>query len=164
MRTQAETDSITRGALTFPLGDFWFAVRVEEAVGLVDAERLAPLPGQSGPSVGVVAFRSEMVAVIDLAAFLGIEGLSSAGRGYALILARGSDRFGVLIPELPHLVPGRDLREAAVATGDVELGELIESVLQSDSHQYHCLNYWRIFEAIIPPAAATSRGSSERGS
>jgi len=95
---------------------------------------------------------------------LGMEERSPSVRGYALVLARGGDRFGILIPELPHLVPGRDLREATVATGDVELGELIESVLQSDSRQYHCLNYWRIFEAIIPPAAAASCGTSERGS
>jgi chemotaxis signal transduction protein len=166
MRTQTQTDPGTRGALTFPVGDFWFAVRVEEAGGLIDAEMLAPLPGQSGPLAGVVAFRGEMVAVIDLAAFLGIETSSQSARGYALVLARGADRFGILIPELPRLVPGHDLREAAVATGDVELGELIESVLQSGSRQFHCLNYWRIFETIIPPAVAAnaSRESSERGS
>jgi hypothetical protein len=89
---------------------------------------------------------------------------SPSGRGYALVLARGGDRFAVLIPELPHLVLGRDLHEATVATGDAELGELIESVHQSGSRQFHCLNYWRIFETTIPPAAAADagRGSSDR--
>ena len=166
MATQADNNLGTRGALTFRLGDFLFGARVEEASGLIDAERLAPLPGQGGTLAGVAAFRGEMVPVIDLAAFLGIEIPSVAGRGYALVLSRGGDRFGVLIPELPRLVPARDLREAAIATGDAELGELIESVFQTDSGQFHCLNYWRIFESIIPPAgsAGSSHASSERGS
>jgi len=165
MRTQTDMNLGTRGALAFRLGDFWFGVRVEEAAGLIDAERLAPLPGQSGPLVGVAAFRGEMVPVIDLAAFLGVERPAGSGRGYALVLVRGGERFGILIPKLPRLVPARDLREATVSTGDPELGALIESALQAGSVQIHCLNYWRIFESIIPAAGSidSSRASSERG-
>lgn len=167
MRMETDMNLGSRGALTFRLGEYGFAVRVEEAGGLIDAERLVPLPGQSGPLAGVVAFRGEMVPVIDLAAYLGIEAPVSRGQRYALVLARGMDRFGILIPDLPRLVPGRELREAAHSTGDQEeLGELFESLLETDTEQFHGLNYWRIFESIIPPAgaAASSRASAERGS
>jgi chemotaxis signal transduction protein len=155
----------TRGALTFRLGDYCFAVRVEEAGGVLDADRLAQLPGVSNPVAGVAAFRGEMVPVVDLAEYLGIERPVSQGRGYALVLSRGPDRFGLLIPEIPRLIPGRDLREAPPANTDSELGDLFESVLETDQDQFHCLNYWRIFETIIPPAASSAgkSASTERG-
>ena len=166
MRLDTDMNLGTRGALTFRLGGIGFAVRVEEAGGLIEAERLAPLPGQSGPLAGVAAFRGEMVPVIDLAAYLEIDAPVPQGQRYALVLSRGMDRFGILIPDLPRLVLGRELREADLPPGDQELGELFESLLETDTEQFHCLNYWRIFETIIPPAgaAASSRASTERGS
>src|SRR3989442_14374478 len=93
-RTDATMNLGTRGALTFRLGDYCFAVRVEEAGGVLDADRLAQLPGVSNPVAGVAAFRGEMVPVVDLAEYLGIERPVSQGRGYALVLSRGPDRFG----------------------------------------------------------------------
>jgi len=154
----------TRGALTFRLGDYSFAVRVEEAGGILDAERLAQLPGVAEPIAGVAAFRGEMVPVVDLAAYLGIEVPIGPGHRYALVLFRGMDRFAILVPEIPQLVSGRDLREAPPAP-DPELGQLLESVLENDQDHFHCLNYWRIFESIIPAAGASggSRASMDRG-
>jgi chemotaxis signal transduction protein len=155
----------TRGALTFRLGDYCFAVRVEEAGGVLDADRLAQLPGVCDPVAGVAAFRGEMVPVVNLAQYLGIESPLLPGRGYALVLSRGPDRFALLVPEIPKLVPGRDLREAPRGDADSELGDLLESMLESDQDQFHCLNYWRIFETIIPPAGASAgrNTSTERG-
>jgi chemotaxis signal transduction protein len=155
----------TRGAVTFRLGDYSFAVRVEEAGGILDAERLAQLPGVSDPVAGVAAFRGEMVPVVDLAQYLGIESAAPQGHGYALVLTRGVDRFALLIPEIPKLIPGRELREAPPADTDSELGDLFESVLESNQDHFHCLNYWRIFETVIPPAGASAgrHASTERG-
>ena len=116
----------TRGALTFRLGDYNFAVRVEEAGGVLDADRLAQLPGVAEPVAGVAAFR-------------------------------GADRFALLVPEIPRLVAGRDLREAPPEAPDPELSDLFESTLVSeDQDHYHCLNYWQIFESIIPQTAASA--------
>ena len=155
----------TRGALTFRLGEFSFAVRVEEAGGVLDAERLAHLPCVAEPIAGVAAFRGEMVPVVDLAAYLGIETHGLPGPRYALVLARGVDRFALLIPEIPKLVPGRELREAPASAVDPELGELLESELETDQDHFHLLNYWKIFESMIPVGGAASPGRSsvERG-
>jgi len=144
----------TRGALTFPLGDYWFAVRVEEAGGVLEADRLAQLPGRTAPIAGLAAFRGEMVPVIDLGAHLGIDTPTRSPR-YALVLARGVDRFAILIPEIPKLVPGRALNEAP-APSDPDLGDLFESVLETETDRYYCLNYWRIFESIAPVAPGTA--------
>jgi chemotaxis signal transduction protein len=155
----------TRGALTFRLGDYCFAVRVEEAGGVLDADRLAQLPGVCNPVAGVVAFRGEMVPVVDLAEYLAIERPFAQGSGYALVLTRGPDRFALLIPEIPRLIPGKELREVAATDTDSELGDLIESMLENDQVRFHCLNYWRIFETIIPPAGSSAGKSApmERG-
>jgi chemotaxis signal transduction protein len=154
----------TRGALTFRLGDYNFAVRVEEAGGVLDAERLAQLPGVAAPIAGVAAFRGEMVPVVDLAGYLGIEAKVGPGHRYALVLSRGMDRFALLVPEIPRLVPGRELREAPPTAENSELGELFESMLENDQDHFHCLNYWRIFESIIPSGKPAGRKpSAKRG-
>jgi len=150
----------TRGALTFRLGDYNFAVRVEEAGGVLDADRLAQLPGVAEPVAGVAAFRGEMVPVVDLAQYLGIETL--APHRYALVLYRGADRFALLVPEIPRLVPGKDLREAPPDAPDPELSDLFESTLETDQDSYHCLNYWQIFESIIPQTASAARDARAR--
>jgi hypothetical protein len=60
------------------------------------------------------------------------------------------------------------------STGSLQEAELlrvflrqngIESMLENDQDQFHCLNYWRIFETIIPPAGVTAgrNVSTERG-
>jgi chemotaxis signal transduction protein len=104
-----------------------------------------------------------MVPVVNLAQYLGLETTLSQGRGYALVLTRGMDRFALLVPEIPKLIPGRELREAP--RPDSELGDLLESLLENDQEQFYCLNYWRIFETIIPPAGAVAgrNASTERG-
>ncbi len=145
----------TRGLVTFRLGGFGFGVRVEEVGGLVEAERVAPLPHSGRGLAGVVAFRGEMVPVIQLSEYLGLETDPAPDAGYVIVLARGHDRFGLLVPEMPKLVHAGDLRAGEVTEeADGELDGLIESVFQAGDVPYHCLNYWRMFDAIVPPRAA----------
>jgi chemotaxis signal transduction protein len=163
IRTEDAGTQKTRGLLTFRLGEFGFGVRVEEVGGLVDAERVAPLPHQGDGLAGVVAFRGDMVPVIHLSTYLGLEAGPAPGSGYALVLGRGSERFGLLVPELPRLVAGRDLRAGEVSSeADNELDGLIECVFQAGEVPYHCLNYWRMFDSIVPPRAASAPGRAAR--
>jgi len=48
VRSEAVTDHGTRGTIVFPVGDVHFGARVEEVAGLLEADRLAPLPRQHG--------------------------------------------------------------------------------------------------------------------
>jgi purine-binding chemotaxis protein CheW len=139
--------------VTFRYGDFGFGVRVEEVAGMIEADRLAALPRHGAGLAGVVAFRGEMIPVLQLASFLGLEAPAPAGAGYAIVLSRGSERFGILVQDLPKLVPARDLRAAEItADADSELDGLIESVFQAGDTPCHCLNYGRILDSIVPPA------------
>ncbi len=145
-----------RGVLAFSVGDIWFGARVQDVAGLIEAERLAPLPRQREPLAGVVAFRSTMVPTFDLAGFLGVDVSRRPGPRYALVLARGVDQFGVVIPSIPQLLPARDLVEAEVSTADSELASMLEAVYEAGGRRIHCLNYWSIIDSIMPSAGAPS--------
>ena len=98
MRNDAMTKHGTRGVLVFPVGDVYFGAHVEEVAGLIDADRLAPLPRQHGALAGVVAFRGAMVPVLDLCAVLDYEWPTPSGSRYAIVLARPRPRCSVSNP------------------------------------------------------------------
>ena len=150
--------------MTFRYGDFGFGVRVEEVAGMVEADRLAPLPRQLEGLAGVIAFRGDVVPVIHLASYLGLdEGPPAPGHGYAIVLSRGTERFALLVYELPRLVAADQLRPAVVSSeADAELDGLIESVFQAKDAPYHCLDYERILDSIVPPAGAMTAPRAAR--
>jgi len=88
--------------------------------------------------------------------------MSTSGQTYALVLARGNDRFGVMVPEIPRLLPARELREAELSEVDPELAEMIQSVFESGDLRIHCLNYWSIIDSIMPRAGARSAAATGR--
>jgi hypothetical protein len=75
-------------------------------------------------------------------------------------LARGNDRFGVMVPEIPRLLPARELRDAELSAADSELTEMIQSVFESGDLRIHCLNYWSIIDSIMPRAGTKSTASA----
>ncbi len=156
MRSEKAVNARTRGVLTFRVGEFWFGARVEDVEGLLEADRLSPLPRQRDPLVGVLAFRGAMVPAFDLVSFLDLPSSGQPLARYAMVLTRGADRFGVVIPEIPRLVHARELKEADGSAADPELGELIETVYESGGQSLYCLNYWSIIDSILPPTAGSS--------
>lgn len=156
MRSEAPIHERTRGVLAYCVGGVWFGARVEEVAGLMQAERPAPLPHQRDPLSGVIAFRGTMVPTFEIGSFLGID-VRPSGQSYAVVLARGNDRFGVMVPEMPRLLPAREIREAELSTADSEseLAEMVESVFESGDLRIHCLNYWSIINSIMPRAGTT---------
>jgi chemotaxis signal transduction protein len=154
-RTDSAANHGTRGVLVIPIGEVLFGARVEDVAGLIDADRLAPLPGQREPLAGVVAFRGDMVPALDLCAYLDVEPPPMAGSRYALVLARGAERFALLVPIMPRLVPGRELHEGEHSFGDTELGSLVDCVFKTGAEPIHCLRYWSIFDSVIPPGGAS---------
>ena len=139
--------------LIFLLGDVWFGVRVEESAGLVDADRLAPLPRQELPMAGILAFRGAMVPAFNLASYLGIESPGGSCPGYVLVLSRGADRFGVVMPAMPYLIPARDLREVDTSKAGSELASVIDTEFEAGERRIYCLKYWSIIESIMPLVA-----------
>jgi hypothetical protein len=103
MDTDAADPVKTRGLLAW-IGDVDFGARVEDVAGLVEADRLAPLPGSREPVAGLVAFRGGIVIAIDLSTFLGEPSTSGPYR-FALVLARGGDRLALVIPSCPGSFP-----------------------------------------------------------
>jgi chemotaxis signal transduction protein len=105
-----------------------------------------------------------MVPAFDLASYLGIGLAPGSSRArFALVLARGGDRFGVVVPEMPRVVPGSQLREAAATAADHELASMVEVVFESGAERIHCLNYWSIIDSIMPRDAMPRAGSADEG-
>lgn len=162
MQTDPTVAIRTRGLLVFPIGELWFGARVEEVAGLIEAERIVPLPGQRDPLAGVVAFRGSMVPTIDLVSFLEAGPVRPGTTSYTLVVTRGLDRFGILVPALPRLVPARELKEAELATPDSEIGSLIDSLYETGGRLIHCLNYGAVVDASMPETASKRRASLVR--
>jgi chemotaxis signal transduction protein len=148
----------TRGLVTFTAGDGRYAAPVEEVAGLLDADRLAPLPGQSLPMAGVIAFRGSVVPVLDLAFALGAEE-SSAAPAYAVVLERGTDRFAILVRSMPRLVPSRDAQQrdlppaAPVAEGEAPSSPGVLASYEIAGREVLGLDFWSLMDSIAPPAA-----------
>ncbi|HEV8129380.1 MAG TPA: chemotaxis protein CheW [Candidatus Eisenbacteria bacterium] len=149
MRREAGTALGTRGVLVFPVGEILLGAPVEEVSGLIEGEHITPLPRQSGPAAGVLAFRGSMIPALDLCAYLDVP--MSGNLKYGIVLMRGVERFALLVPTLPRLVPGRDLKPAQ-HDADPELADFVSSIYRAGSDQIHCLRYWSIFDSVIPPA------------
>lgn len=158
MRKEAATNHGTRGAIVFPVGDVYFGARVEEVAGLIDADRLAPLPRQHSALAGIVAFRGAMIPALDLCVVLDFEQPAPHVPRYAIVLARGAERFALLVPALPRLIPARELKEAE--RGDTEVGSMIETVYWAGETEVHCLDYWKIFESIVSPVSPERAGAT----
>lgn len=154
MDTDAADPVKTRGLLAFRIGDVDFGARVEDVAGLVEADRLAPLPGSREPVAGLVAFRGGIVIAIDLSTFLGERSTSGPYR-FALVLARGGDRLALVIPSLPRLVPGSALSgpERHEST-DADTNAIVDSVYGHEGSPIHCLHYWAALEGARGRGAA----------
>ena len=152
MRRESGTALGTRGVLAFPIGEILFGAMVEDVIGLIEAEHVTALPRQSGATAGVLAFRGSMIPALDLSVFLDVPPVAHDAPRYGIVLARAADRFALLIPTLPRLVPGRELKEADVSIPESELGALVGSVYDAGKEQIHCLRYWSIYDTVMPPA------------
>lgn len=154
----------TRGLITFTVGDARYAAPVEEVAGLLDADRISPLPGRNGPMAGVVAFRGGVVPVLDLAAALHVEESSASG-AYVIVLERGTDRFALLVHGMPRLVLARDAQHRELKPPDPDAdgdGPAVIAVYEIAGREVLGLDYWSLMDSIAPPAAFRLSGIGGR--
>ena len=102
-----------------------------------------------------------MIPALDLCVVLDFELPTPHGPRYAIVLARGAERFALLVPALPRLIPARELKESEVSGGDTELGAMIETVYRAGETDVHCLDYWSIFESITSPVGSERTGATK---
>jgi chemotaxis signal transduction protein len=160
LRRESGTALGTRGVLVVPIGEILFGAPVEEVAGLIEGDRITALPRQSGAAVGVLAFRGSMIPALDLCTYLDVPAPESPR--YGIVLSRGTERFALLVPSLPRLVPGRELKEAEVSIADAELTTVVGSVYHAGTERIHCLRYWSIFDSVMPLQPA-GRGDAATG-
>jgi len=148
----------TRAVLAFPVDDVWLGAPMEEVAGIAALERLVSLPGQREPLEGVVAFRGNVVPTIDLAGLLGMKTRRGSNeRRCAVVLARGTERFGLIIPDLPILLSEREIHAADAGSADPRFRSITTLLVESGGRRIHCLEYWPLIDAILPPAETAHR-------
>lgn len=153
----------TRGLVVFNVGDVTYGAPVDEVAGLLDADRLAALPGRSAPMVGVVAFRGSVVPVLELSSALGVEAPSPAV-AYAVVMERGTDRFALLVHGMPRLVPARDVhfKEAGEPAEEGARQPIVLAVYEVGGVDVLAVDFWSLMDSIAPPAAFRLSGISGR--
>lgn len=78
--------------LIIELGSGRYALDTKAVAGIIEAEKLPFLPGKSGFVAGVVSFRNEPVAVIDLKGALG-DFTAAASTGHKIIVLSAKGRL-----------------------------------------------------------------------
>ncbi len=175
----------SRALVVFTAGDETLAAPAEEVAGMLDAERIVPIPGRPSPMAGVLAFRGSVVPTLDLAAALGAGG--AQGAPYAVVLERGTDRFALLVRGMPRLVtskefveresyapelhaeppatlaPETNLEAAAAGRGaGADGAPKVLALYEVQGRPVRRLDYWSLMDSIAPPAAFRLSGLGGR--
>lgn len=118
-RRPAAADPTARmTVLVFHLGESAFAVDVRHVLEVCEPLGLTAIPGTPRFVQGVIALRGRIVAVVDLAAFLGLAVQSPSGDERVVVVQGGDMEFGVRV----HAVEG--VRSVPVPTPDTSLPAL----------------------------------------
>jgi hypothetical protein len=76
------------------------------------------------------------------------------------VLARGPERFALLVPALPRLIPARELKGADVPAGGTDFARCSKRCTGGET-DVHCLDYWSIFESIMAPVEPAHAGAAK---
>src|SRR5262249_6350869 len=117
--TSSPTDSVlhrstgeaaaTQRLILFALGDATFAVAARNVREVDRVPEITPVPGVPGWLHGVANLRGDLISVVDLRSFLGMEAAAPARR----MLVASSDGGEVVSALLVDAVPGMALSTAA---------------------------------------------------
>jgi purine-binding chemotaxis protein CheW len=90
-----------------------YALPVEHVVEIVELGRLTPVPGAAETVLGLRNLRGEVLAAIDLAGLLGIEG---DGAAQGLVVTAAADRrAGLVVDEVLGVGPLPDFTDGTFA-------------------------------------------------
>jgi purine-binding chemotaxis protein CheW len=103
--------------IQFALGDIRAAVPLDRAVEIGRHPRITPLPNLPGWLLGVGNVRGEIVSMVDLAAFLGMDRPRSAHRRRFIVVRNLDMRVGLVVDRILGI---RSLEPAGESAGGPE--------------------------------------------
>lgn len=121
-RLTPETESVHLQYLTVRLRDEWYALRVDYLVEILPAPRITRVPSVPEHILGVMNFRGEVLAVIDLKRFFALPQSEPAPDRIVVVVEHGEVRTGLLVDGVGDLVPlsPGDLTEEPLVAGRAE--------------------------------------------
>ena len=93
----------TRKFLIFTLRNILYALDLAQVAEVCDPPQMSPIPLAPACYGGVLNFHGEIVAVIDLALFLALPGVSSPGK--VIVLSQEAVSLAFLVDMVVRIVP-----------------------------------------------------------
>lgn len=103
--------------LLFALGEEQYAIALERAQQVLPLSPVTPVPGASAHLLGVVNLQGRLLAVLDLAGFLGLP--AAPEEGFVVVLRHDPPELGLLVSHVTDIVTVRhDACEALPGTSE----------------------------------------------
>jgi purine-binding chemotaxis protein CheW len=142
-RGDAEAPVVLRELLVFEVDDSPYAIPVERVREIVRMRPLTPVPRVPAEVTGVIALRGEVVQVVDLRLYLGLDAREPGRRTRIIVLHGDDDRVaGVQVDAVREVlrVPEDDVRPA---TGE---GDAVSELFLSGDDFVSILDLDRVME------------------
>ncbi|HET8648462.1 MAG TPA: CheW domain-containing protein [Gemmatimonadales bacterium] len=91
-------------AIAFTIGRERYALRSESVLAICGVARLTPVPGAAPPVAGVMAWRGEVLTVLDLRQLLSDPAAPLVRAGEVLVIGDARTSFGLMIDDRPELL------------------------------------------------------------
>ena len=98
------TDSALKQYLSFRLDNEWYAVEVAQLVEVLPPPRITRVPSVPAHILGVMNLRGEVLSVIDLKSFFGLDPGESSTEQAIVVVEHGDMVTGLLIDGIGDLV------------------------------------------------------------
>lgn len=96
--------------VTFELAGEQYGIEAQCVCGLFRLMDLAPFPGAPPPTVGLTAWRGDLLAVLDPRSILGLGAAALDDRSWIVVIGREAPRFGLLAGALRDVLTIRPER------------------------------------------------------
>lgn len=135
-----------RQFVVFRVGAQVFATPVTDVEGVIEPERIAPVPGADAVVRGVMNLRGRIVAVVDLASLFRLEG--DPGAEVRLLILDLESTVGVLVDDVSEVVSfsDEDLQEAPSEITGGLIG--VTGVVHRDDELILCLDLSEVLDGI----------------
>jgi purine-binding chemotaxis protein CheW len=142
--------------LTVRLRDELYALRVEHLVEILPAPRITRVPSVPEHIVGVMNFRGEVLAVIDLRRFFCLPQSEPATDRIVVVVKHGEVRTGLLVDGVGDLVR---LSPDDLAEGPVVAGRAQRATFEGVAHFKGCLVSLINLERLLQSEGLYAAGS-----
>jgi purine-binding chemotaxis protein CheW len=130
----------------FQAGSLQFGIFADEVTAIVEWREATPLPRAPESVLGVVSIQGHMLTVVDVAALIGRESVSSRARTRHLIALRGDEQLGLAVETLGETI---EITENDFTTKRDSEEPLVLGVLHREGTEINILNPKGLFPTAI---------------